>query len=366
VTNAEDVRERLASRTLDLVNVPSPSREEAAAIGWVRERMPVSLSLLDDGDAVLFYGPSARRVDAPFVVLAGHLDTVPIADNVPGAVEDGHVIGRGAADMKGSLAVMLEVAARDRPSDVDVGFLFFGREELPITESALLPLFARYPETAAIDLAIVMEPTDNAIEVGCLGNLNARVLVTGTAAHSARPWLGDNAIHRALDVLRPVAERGVEDVEIEGLVYREAVSVTTIEGGTAGNVVPDRVEARVNLRYAPSRTPQEAEALLRGLIGGPSVEVEIVGNAPPGPVTVSNPLVARLRDVAGLTVRPKQAWTPVAEFATIGVDAINLGPGDPQYAHRRDERVRVDALVRAYEVLETFLTAGPDVRTEEG
>jgi succinyl-diaminopimelate desuccinylase len=211
-----------------------------------------------------------------------------------------------------------------------------------------------------------MEPTDNAIEVGCLGNLNAHVLITGTAAHSARPWLGDNAIHRALRALGAVADRGVEDVEIEGLVYRESVSVTTIEGGTAGNVVPDRVEASVNLRYAPSRTPREAEALLRGLVSGPWAEVEIVGNAPPGPVTVSNPLVRRLRDAAGLTVGPKQAWTPVAEFATIGVDAINLGPGDPQYAHRRDERIRVDALVRSYEVLDAFLTTGRRVRAEEG
>jgi succinyl-diaminopimelate desuccinylase len=265
---------------------------------------------------------------------------------------------------------MLELAAGVAggaiATDLDVGFLFFGREELPIGESALLPLFARCPLTATIDLAVVMEPTDNAIEIGCLGNLNARVVVRGAAAHSARPWLGDNAIHRAMKVLGPVVDLPIEDVEIDGLVYREVMSVTTINGGVATNVIPDRAEADVNFRYAPSRTPDAAEACLRALLDAPGVEVEVVGNAPPGPVTVRNPLVERLRRTGDLPVGPKQAWTPVAEFATIGVDAINLGPGDPQYAHREDERVRVDALVRSNDVMRAFLTAGVKPAAGEG
>ena len=167
-------------------------------------------------------------------------------------------MGRGAADMKGALAVMVEHAgalARRRPrrATLDVGFLFFGREELPITESALLPFFERCALVRTIDLAVVMEPTANRIEVGCLGNLNARVVVHGAAAHSARPWLGDNAIHTRDP--RP-GDRSptwpIRDVEIDGLVFREVVSVTTIAGGVAANVVPDHVEAHVNLRYAPT------------------------------------------------------------------------------------------------------------------
>ncbi len=264
--------------------------------------------------------------------------------------------------MKGALAVIVELAgaaAARPPGDLDVGLLFFGREELPIGESALLPLFDRCPVSRGIDLAIVMEPTDNRLEVGCLGNLNARVTIRGRAAHSARPWLGENAIHAALGVLAPIAARPPRDVRIEDLTYREVVSVTRIDGGIAANVVPDVVTASVNLRYAPNRTPADAEAELLALVG-PGADVEIVGNAPPGPVTIRNALVARLRDAGDLEVAPKQAWTPVAEFATAGVDAVNFGPGDPGYAHRDDERIEAGALARSAEVLRAFLAGGKD------
>jgi len=270
-------------------------------------------------------------------------------------------VGRGAADRKGALAVMLELAdelACD-PGSHDVGVLFFGREELPFTESALGPLFERCAAATTPDLAIVMEPTANMIEVGCLGNLNATVTVTGRAAHSARPWLGENAIHRALAALAPLAGLPVRDVTIEGLTFREVVSVTTISGGVAANVVPDRVEARVNYRYPPGHTPEEAESRLRELLAPSGVDVRVDGNAPPGSLSVRNPLVTRLREAGDLTLGPKQAWTPVAEFGLAGVDAVNFGPGDPQYAHRDDERVEVRSLVRCHAVLRAFLGLGP-------
>jgi succinyl-diaminopimelate desuccinylase len=181
--------------------------------------------------------------------------------------------------------------------------------------------------------------------------------VRGEAAHTARPWLGSNAIHAAIEALAPIADLAPNDVEIEGLVFREVVSVTSIEGGIAGNVVPDQVEATVNFRYAPTRKPAEAEDRLRELVASNDVELTVIANAPPGPVVVRNPLVDRLRAVGDLRVGPKQAWTPVAEFAAIGVDAVNFGPGDPQYAHRDDERVDTAALVRSYQVLRGFLAA---------
>lgn len=356
-----DVGERLAARTLELVNLASVSGDEGAILESIRSRLPGALDVVDDEDAVLFVAPAIRRSDAPFVVLAGHVDTVPPNGNFPGTLEGDAVVGRGAADMKGAVAVMEEMAmwldADPSASDLDLGFLFFGREELPITQSALLPLFARYPSTRSIDLAILMEPTANAIQVGCMGNLNARIDVRGSAAHTARPWLGRNAIHAAIQALEPIADLEPRDVEIDGLVFREVVSVTSIEGGIAGNVVPDRVEARVNFRYAPTRTPAEAEAWLRKMVSHPEAEVEVVGNAPPGTVAVKNPLVDRLRAVGQLSIEPKQAWTPVAEFATIDVDAVNFGPGDPKYAHRDDERIDTSALVRSYEVLRGFLAA---------
>jgi succinyl-diaminopimelate desuccinylase len=360
------VRERLVARTLGSVNLASVSGDEGSILEAIRSRLPDGLDVVDDGDAVLFVAPAVRRSDAPFVVLAGHVDTVPPNGNFPGTLDGDAVVGRGAADMKGALAVMEEVAtwlaADPSASDLDLGFLFFGREELPITQSTLLPLFARCPSARSIDLAILMEPTANAIQVGCLGNLNARIEVRGTAAHTARPWLGRNAIHAAIRALAPIVDLPPRDIEIDGLVFREVVSVTSIEGGIAGNVVPDRVQARVNFRYAPTRSPAEAETWLREMVSHPDAEVEVIGNAPPGRVTVRNPLVDRLRSAGDLSIEPKQAWTSVAEFATIGVDAVNFGPGDPQYAHRDDERIDAAELVHSYDVLRRFLVAQEEAK----
>lgn len=354
------LEDRLGDRALALIDVPSVSRGEADILASIRSSLPPSFEVLDDHDTVLFVAPAIRRLGRPFVVLAGHVDTVPIAGNVPGLLEHGSVVGRGAADMKGALAVIMELADElaDDPGSVDVGLLFFGREELPFIESALGPLFERCATAATPDLAIVMEPTDNAVEVGCLGNLNATVIVSGRAAHSARPWQGENAIHRAVAALAPLADLPVRDVTIDGLTFREVVSVTTIAGGVAANVVPDHVEASVNYRYAPGHAPAEAESRLRELLAPAGVEVRIDGNAPPGPVSVRNPLVTRLREAGDLPLRSKQAWTPVAEFALAGVDAVNFGPGDPQYAHRDDERVEVRSLVRCHAVLRAFLGLG--------
>ena len=267
--------------------------------------------------------------------------------------------------MKGGLAVMLALAedlgAGSLASDLDVGLLVAGREELPFAESALAPFLERRSEASEVSLAIVLEPTDNALELGCLGNLNATVVFEGEAAHTARPWFGRNAIHAAIGGLASLADLPVRDVPVDGLVFHEVVSVTTIGGGTATNVVPDRATATVNFRYAPTHEPSEAERRLRELIGDPMATIEIVGNAPPGRVPSGNPLVERLRAAGDLDARPKQAWTPVAEFGLIGVDAVNFGPGDPQYAHRDDERIEVDALVRSYDVLRAFLE---DARAE--
>ncbi len=356
------VAERLAARAEALVAIPSESRDEEAILEEIRRGLPPVFEVVDDRDSVLLALPE-RRPGAPLVLIAGHVDTVPIARSTPGRREGETLHGRGASDMKSGLAVMEELAdvlgSGGLTSDLDVGLLFFGREELPFAESALVPLFDRHPEIAETALAIVLEPTANRLEVGCLGNLNATVVFEGEAAHAARPWLGRNAIHAAITALAPVTDLPIRDVEIDGLTYREVASVTTIQGGVATNVVPDQATAHVNFRYAPTHTPAEAERRLRELLGHPSATVEIVGNAPPGLVPSENPLVERLRAAGDLAVGPKQAWTPVAELGLIGVDAVNFGPGDPQYAHRDDEQVEVAALVRSYEVLRAFLEGVP-------
>jgi succinyl-diaminopimelate desuccinylase len=352
-----ELAERLASRTLELVGIPSVSRDEGAVLEAVRRAMPWTPAT-DEGSCLLYL--PQRLEGAALVLLAGHVDTVPAAGSAS-AARDGDVIhGRGASDMKGGCAVMIELA-RDVEAgvvhpEVEVGFVFFGREELASEESALRPLLEGSARAREAALALVMEPTAGAIEVGCMGNLNAVVIADGIAAHSARPWLGDNAIHRAISALVAIADLSVRDVEIDGLIYREVANVTTIEGGIAANVIPDGARALVNVRYAPTHTPAEAEARLRELLSATDgIRVEVVSNSPPAPPAMSNPLVERLRDAGGLAVGPKQAWTPVAEFAEVGVDAVNFGPGDPQYAHRDDERVQVDALVRSHEVLRGFL-----------
>jgi succinyl-diaminopimelate desuccinylase len=352
-----DLGSRLAADTLALVDIASESRDEEDILAAIRSRIRAipRLRLAHDDDGVLAVLPDRR--DVPLVLLAGHVDTVPVAGaRRPGVLEGDVVHGRGAADMKGALAVMLRLAADGaaRP-DVDLGYLFFAREGLPITESALLPAFDRCAELREATLAIVMEPTDNHLEVGCNGNLNAVVRVRGRAAHSARPWLGDNAIHAGIQALAPIADLPVRDVDVDGLVFREVISITAIEGGIAGNVVPDHLEARINVRYAPSRTPSDAEARLRELLGFARVDLEIVGNAPPGPVCLDNPFVTRLRAAGDLPVRPKQAWTSVAEFGMAGVDAVNLGPGDPRYAHSDDEQVTGTALARTHAIVSAFL-----------
>jgi succinyl-diaminopimelate desuccinylase len=340
---------RLAQRTLALVDIPSVSRDEAAAMAYVRESLALQPVWSDDD--VLY---ATAGGGGALVVLAGHVDTVPAQGNLPGRLDGDAVIGLGASDMKGGVAVMLELARRasETPPELSLGFLFFTREELAAEESPLPSFLQRCAEIRDAKLAIVLEPTDNEIHAGCLGNLNADLTFHGTSAHSARPWTGENAIHKAAAALAPLAALEPLDVEAGGLVFREVISAVRIEGGVADNVVPERCTARLNYRYAPGRSRKEAEERLRELAG--DAELTILGNSAPAPVVVDRPLVRRLRAAGGFDVRPKQAWTPVAQFAEAGLDAVNLGPGATRFAHRRDERVEVAELVRTYEALERF------------
>jgi succinyl-diaminopimelate desuccinylase len=326
----------LAERALELVNIPSESRDEAGLAAHVASL----LGATDLGDTCLI-----SRRGAP-VLLAGHLDTVPAQDNVPGRIEGDRVHGCGASDMKGALAVMIELALAGAPFDC----LFFGREELPGQYSALAPLLER--ERLDYELVVMMEPTANELHAGCVGNVNATWTFHGRSGHSARPWDADNAIHAAARGIAALAAHDRDEHVYDGLTFYEVASVTQIAGGIAQNVIPDRVEAHVNYRYAPGRTPADAEARLRELCPGGELRVDSL--APSGPVATANPRAQALIAAGDLRVAPKQAWTPVAEFGAAGLDAVNFGPGAPAQAHRRDESVEIAALVRSYEVLEAF------------
>ncbi|HEX7299264.1 MAG TPA: succinyl-diaminopimelate desuccinylase [Solirubrobacteraceae bacterium] len=351
--------DRLAARTLELVDIPSESRDEATLAGHVLDVLrDGGVDARDAGDTSVLAG-ATRRGERPLVLLAGHFDTVPAQGNRPGRRDADAVHGLGAADMKGALAVMVELAlARARAGEgrFDLGYVFFGREELPVPDSALAGLLAREPALREADLVVMMEPTANDLHAGCLGNINAAWTFHGRSGHSARPWLADNAIHRAAEGVRAVAQVEPVPHDFDGLRFTEVVSVTRISGGIAGNVVPGEAVAHVNYRYAPGRAPADAESWLRALCE-PYGALEIEANAPSAPVATANPLVQRLIETSGLAVEAKQAWTPVAEFAAAGVDAVNFGPGDPAQAHTREEHVGIEALVRCYETIEAFACA---------
>ncbi len=351
-----DLAGRLAARTLALVDVASESRAEAELAGHVLGALTAAgVPARDAGDTCVLAG-TTQRGERPLVLLAGHLDTVPAQGNWPGRLNDGHVEGLGAADMKGGVAVMLELALARVAASVDVGYVFFGREELASAEGALVPLLEREPGLRGADLAIVLEPTANAVQAGCLGNLDATWTFAGRSGHSARPWLADNAIERAARGIGALAGVGPTDCTYGALTYRQVASVTRLEAGVASNVIPGVATANVNFRFDPGMNAAEAERVLRGWCephGAVEVRGVTLGAVPPH----DNPLAATLASASGTPMEPKQAWTPVAELAAAGVDAVNFGPGDPAYAHRVDERVAVEALVRCHDVLAGFLCA---------
>jgi succinyl-diaminopimelate desuccinylase len=344
--------DRLAGRTLELVDIASESLDEAEIRRRLEELVPSAFAPVFRGDEVQLWARE-RRAGTPLLVLAGHYDTVPAQGNRPGRIADGAVHGCGASDMKGGVAVAVELVrelSALEPGPVDVALLLFGREELPASYNPLPALFDGCPLVHEADLAILLEPTDLTIQAGCVGTLTAEVTFHGVSGHAARPWLADNAVHRAIEGLARVATHERREATVDGLTFFEVVSVTRLEGGVADNVVPDRAVATLNLHYPPDRTPADGEALVRSLVPSDAT-VEIVGNSPPADVVVDVPLVRRLIEIGGLSVEPKQAWTNVADFTARGVPAVNFGPGATRYAHRRDELVEVDALERAYEAL---------------
>src|SRR6478736_4958166 len=353
----QTLAQRLAERTLELVDIPSESRHEAEVRAHLRSLVPPSFAAeYAAEDAFVF--ARERRDGVPLVLLVGHYDTVPAQDNIPGRIADGKVHGCGATDMKGGVAVAVELVrelAEHEPGPYDVALLLFGKEELPAQFSPLPDLFERSQLAPAADLAILLEPTDLTIQAGCLGNMNAELTFTGVSGHSARPWTAENAIEKAIEGLAPIAALERREAIVGGLPFYEVVSITMLEAGIAVNVVPDRAVATLNFRYPPDRTPDEAAAYLLSLKPD-GAELEITGDSPPAAVVTDTPLVRALRDAGDLRFEPKQAWTNVADFTTRGIDAINFGPGATRYAHRRDEQIEISALLAVYETLHRFLT----------
>jgi succinyl-diaminopimelate desuccinylase len=295
------------------------------------------------------------------VALCGHLDTVPVAESDlgPPRREGDRLVAPGASDMKGGLAVMMALAERLPRAErfCDLVLVLYAREEGPYLDNELATLLARpgLLDGAGLDLAVCLEPTDNGLQLGCVGSIHATFTFRGRSAHSARPWQGENAVHRAGALLAALAARTPRDAVSGGLVFREVLSVTRIEGGRARNVVPDRCTLNLNFRFAPDRTLESAEAELRALAAEHGAEIEVTDLSPACPAFADHPLVRRLAERGELAVSAKQAWTDVARLAAHGIPAVNFGPGATSQAHQQGEWVEVAALARGYQALERFL-----------
>jgi len=342
--------------TAALVDIPSVSRDERRIADEVERalREQTGYEVIRNGDAVLARTDFGRPTR---VVLAGHLDTVPIADNVPSRRDAEHIYGCGTCDMKSGDAVFLHLAATVAEPVHDITLIFYDCEEIEASANGLGRLERELPGWLRADVAILGEPSGGYIEAGCQGTLRAVLSVTGTRSHSARPWLGDNAIHKLATALDRLNEYQGRVVDIDGCTYREGLSAVGIDGGVASNVIPDAASVTVNFRFAPDRTPEAALAHVREVFSGLDVVLQQTDSAAGALPGLQHPAAAALVDAAGGLVRAKYGWTDVSRFAALGIPAVNFGPGDPNLAHRRDERVAVAQIASVTATLRRYLTA---------
>jgi succinyl-diaminopimelate desuccinylase len=346
----------LLALTEALCAIPSVSGDEATLADDIETRLRADAPGLDVERVGHNVVARTQHGAAKRIVLGGHLDTVPPNDNREPRRAGDTLHGLGTADMKGGLAVMLMVAALASGGTPkhDITIVFYEGEEIADEHNGLRKLFADRPELVAGDLAILLEPTGGWVEAGCQGTIHVRASFDGRRAHSARPWMGTNAIHRAASLLQKLASFEAATVDVDGLAFREALQVVRIEGGVANNVVPDRCSLVVNRRYAPNRSLDAAVSEVVALCEGAD-EIEILNASAAAPPNLWDPLVAELTGVYNLPVRPKLGWTDVARFAAHGIAACNLGPGDPELAHTAAERVERADLDGCAAVLSSFL-----------
>ncbi|MBC7589936.1 MAG: succinyl-diaminopimelate desuccinylase [Salinibacterium sp.] len=311
------------------------------------------LEIVRDGDAIVARTNLGRGTR---VVIAGHIDTVPINANLPVFEQDGYLVGRGTVDMKGGVAIALKLAAELTAPPVDLTWIWYDHEEVDSALNGLGRLARHHPEQLEADFAILGEPTSATVEGGCNGTARADVTLRGLRAHSARSWVGHNAIHDAAPVLAILAAYEPAQREVDGLTYREGLNAVGISGGVAGNVIPDVAVVRINYRFAPDRSAAEAEAHLREVFAGFEVDVtDMAEGARPG---LDAPLARDFLAAVGGIPAPKYGWTDVARFSALGIPAVNYGPGDPLKAHADDERVAISEILECERGLRAWLSAG--------
>jgi succinyl-diaminopimelate desuccinylase len=355
----------LLARCAELVDIPSVSHTEEAIADLIEAelRSVPWLEVTRVGNNVVARTSLGR---SQRLVIAGHTDTVPANENDRARIDGDVLWGLGSCDMKGGITVALELARTVSAPAVDVTYVFYECEEVAAEHNGLRKLLSSRPDLLECDAAILGEPTNARIEAGCQGTLRLEVRLTGERAHTARPWMGRNAIHRLAPLLDRLAGYEERRPVINDCEFREALQAVAVEGGVAGNVVPDEAVVRINHRFAPDRTPEEAEAHVVSVIGdaidtdpaGLGDAVRLLDMSPPAQPGLDHPLLRSLVAATGEPPVAKLGWTDVAFFASAGIPAVNFGPGDPTIAHSRDERVERSQLERAFSVLRRLLEAG--------
>jgi succinyl-diaminopimelate desuccinylase len=351
--SALDLSLDAAALTVALCDIESVSGNEkqlADEVELALRALP-HLTVDRDGDAVV---ARTRLGRSERVVIAGHLDTVPLGDNLPCRVEGGRIHGCGTTDMKSGVAVQLRLAAHLPEPNRDVTFVFYDNEEVEADKNGLGRLARNHPDWLAGAFAVLMEPTNAAVEGGCQGTLRADVLLRGHRAHSARGWMGSNAVHAAGEVLQRLAAYQAAEVEIDGLVYREGLNAVGISGGVAGNVIPDECRVSINYRFAPDKDEQQAEQVVRRVLDG--FDVVVTDSAPGALPGLGHPAAAQFVEMVGRDPQPKFGWTDVARFSALGVPAVNYGPGEPNVAHQREEYCDIAPILECEERMRAWLS----------
>lgn len=348
----------VAKLTEAICNIESVSGNEKALADAIEAslRSASHLEVIRDGDAIVAKTNLGR---ASRVVIAGHIDTVPVANNLPVSrrtIDGVDVLwGRGTVDMKAGVAVQLKLAVELAEPNVDVTWVFYDHEEVEASLNGLGRIARNRPDLLQGSFAVLCEPSSASVEGGCNGTMRVEVYTKGVKAHSARPWMGENAIHKAGEVLSLLHNNRPAAVEVDGLVYRESLNAVLINGGIATNVIPDQTKITVNYRFAPSKSVEDAFDFLKVFFDG--YEIELVDSAAGARPGLDRPEAAAFVAATGSTAKPKYGWTDVARFSELGIPAVNFGPGDPNKAHADDENVPVSQIFSAYEALGKWLTA---------